>query len=92
MVPSAASLCARYRELAVPVTIIAGSGDAHALPRLHSQRLHEDVPHSQLFLLPEVGHMVHHTMPKKVFALIDQAAQSALTQAPAAKAPFALQR
>ena len=70
MIPEAIRLCDRYRELKMPVTIMAGAGDLLALPKLHSKRLHEDIAHSKLIIVPGVGHMVHQVAPEEVMEAI----------------------
>lgn len=72
MLPSVIGLGARYRDLTVPVIIMAGAGDLHALPGLHSERLHRDVPHSELQLVPGVGHMIHYSAPREILSAIDR--------------------
>lgn len=77
MIPAAASLSKRYRELKMPVMIMAGADDLHVSPTLHSQHLHREVPHSELHLTPGVGHMMHHMMPRRIAQAIDDAARAA---------------
>jgi pimeloyl-ACP methyl ester carboxylesterase len=74
MIPAAAKLEKRYRELTMPVTIMAGTGDKQALFALHSEKLHKELPHSELIAVPDVGHMIHHTAPEKVMEAIDKLA------------------
>lgn len=74
MIPSAYKLSMRYHELKMPIVIMAGARDLHAIPKLHSQRLHRELPQSELILVPEVGHMIQHTVPQQVFAAIDKVA------------------
>jgi pimeloyl-ACP methyl ester carboxylesterase len=73
MIPSAYNLSHRYGELKMPVVIMAGAADLHVIPKLHSERLHEELPQSTLILVPGVGHMVQHSAPQEVMAAIDQA-------------------
>lgn len=80
MIPSAASLEKRYRELSLPVTIMAGSGDLQARFELHSQRLHKELPQSELIVVPDVGHMIHHSAPDTVMSAIDRLAGRAAWQ------------
>lgn len=87
MIPAAHQLGSRYRELMMPVTIMAGANDVHALPRLHSERLHHELPQSELILVPEVGHMIQHTAPQQVLSAIERTANAA-PQAPASRQPF----
>jgi pimeloyl-ACP methyl ester carboxylesterase len=70
MIPSAAKLSKRYAELELPITIIVGDGDTIADPNEQSVRLHNDVPHSHLLVLNDVGHMVHHTKGDQVIDAI----------------------
>lgn len=80
MIPSAHKLSARYHELKMPIIIMAGANDLHVLPRLHSQRLHRELPQSELILVPEVGHMIQHTVPQQVLSAIERTANAAPLQ------------
>ena len=60
-VPAAFALSRRYQELTAPMCIVAGAQDRYVSPRSHSVRLSRMLPHSRLLLVPEGGHMVHHT-------------------------------
>jgi pimeloyl-ACP methyl ester carboxylesterase len=53
----------RYRELRMPVTIMAGTQDRIVDHRRHAVRLSGEVPRSTLLLVPNAGHMVHYAMP-----------------------------
>lgn len=66
MMPAAASAAKRHRELTMPVSIFAGADDIVVDPIAHSQRLHEEVPQSELSIVPGVGHMVHHSAMEQV--------------------------
>jgi pimeloyl-ACP methyl ester carboxylesterase len=71
MLPGAAkAFCQLYRELSVPVCLIAGSEDRIVDTDLHSLRLHRDIATSIFTRLPGVGHMVHHAAPQQVLAAI----------------------
>jgi pimeloyl-ACP methyl ester carboxylesterase len=70
MVPAAATLAGRLGDLRVPLTIVAGEGDAVVDPEAQSVRLAAAVPDSKLILVPGAGHMVHHSAPEEVAALI----------------------
>jgi pimeloyl-ACP methyl ester carboxylesterase len=67
-------LAQRYHELRMPVVIMAGTDDMHVSTSVHSEQLHGDIPHSQLVLVPGVGHMIHHVVPDQVLKAIDMAA------------------
>lgn len=74
LIPAAYRLMKRYHDLRVPVVLLAGTGDIHALPRLHSERLHHELPQSELIMVPDAGHMVTHTSPLSIVAAIDRGA------------------
>lgn len=75
----------RFPEIAVPVMILAGTGDLLASYRRHAVRLHHDIAGSRLRLWPGTGHMLHHVHPKGVIQAIDEAWEMA--EAPVAPAP-----
>jgi pimeloyl-ACP methyl ester carboxylesterase len=70
MIPAAAALRKRYRELQIPAAIFAGAADTIANPDTHARRLHVELPNSEVFVLPGVGHMVHHFVPEQVAAAV----------------------
>lgn len=72
MVPAAARLMERYRELIMPVALIAGSGDRIIDARKNSVRLHQEISHSDLRLEGGAGHMAHYADPADVMAAIDK--------------------
>jgi pimeloyl-ACP methyl ester carboxylesterase len=74
MIPAASRLSKRYGELKMPVTIMAGALDRVVDPADHSIRLHRELPHSQLILVPGYGHMVH-------YAAVDSIADAVATRA-----------
>ncbi len=69
MIPAAAALASRYGELSLPVTIIAGEGDA-IVDASQPQLFHQALPQSRYVQLEGSGHMVHHTAPDAVIAAI----------------------
>jgi pimeloyl-ACP methyl ester carboxylesterase len=75
MIPSADKLSSRYRELHMPVVIMSGASDLHVISKLHSERLHKELPQSELIVVPEVGHMIQHLVPQQVMSAIDKATQ-----------------
>lgn len=77
MIPSVMAVRWRYRELTMPVIIVAGDGDRLVSTPHHSVRLHRQLPNSELRLIPGAGHMIHHTAPRQVMAAIDSAARGA---------------
>lgn len=70
MVPAAAAMAPRLGEIDLPVTIIAGEGDAVVTMESQSVRLHELLPNSRLKAIEGAGHMVHHTARDQVAAAI----------------------
>jgi pimeloyl-ACP methyl ester carboxylesterase len=82
MIPSAMKLRRRYGELKMPVVIMAGSDDHIADAQHNSARLHDEVPHSDLRLVPQAGHMIHHLAPHEVMAAIDSANAAGLDPNP----------
>jgi pimeloyl-ACP methyl ester carboxylesterase len=71
MIPAARTLSKRYRELTMPVTIIAGDGDRIANPEHNARRLAEALPRSDLHLLSGTGHMVQYADADAIIAAID---------------------
>ena len=71
MVPAAAAMWRRLRELRAPVVIMAGTGDRVVDFESHAVRLHEELPHADLRLVPEVGHMLHYAVPDQVAEAIE---------------------
>ncbi len=70
MIPAAAGLAARHGELTLPVTIVAGEGDAIVATASQPQLFHQALPQSRYVELKGAGHMVHHTASDAVIAAI----------------------
>jgi pimeloyl-ACP methyl ester carboxylesterase len=70
MVPSAARFQHRYGQLRMPVSIVAGSGDMIVNHRHHTIRLHGEIPNSNILVLDQCGHMVHHHAPGMIATAI----------------------
>jgi pimeloyl-ACP methyl ester carboxylesterase len=66
MVPAVAAMRERYRDLHLPVTIMAGTHDRIVDVDSHAVWFHEAVPGSELRLVPEAGHMFHYAVPEQV--------------------------
>jgi pimeloyl-ACP methyl ester carboxylesterase len=71
MIPAALATKSRYGELDMPVVIMAGTEDRVVNVDRHAIRLHLDVPHSLLLLVPDVGHMVHYAAPERVAEAVE---------------------
>src|SRR4051812_591690 len=87
MPPSAMELQEHYRDLKLPVVILTGGDDQIADVDRQSKRLHEEIPQSELTVLPGLGHMVHHLAPDQVIKAIDRAAALADMVSPAPQIP-----
>lgn len=87
MIPAAAELQHRYRELKVPVVIITGADDQVADVDRQSARLHHELPESEFMSLPGIGHMIHHLAPNEVIEAIDRAAYRSSKQPQARSTP-----
>ncbi|MDB5931160.1 MAG: Alpha/beta hydrolase superfamily-like protein [Polaromonas sp.] len=71
MIPQARALSKRYQELRLPVTLIAGAEDMVVDLKAHSERLHNEMPRSQLHIVPAAGHMVHYMAQDLIMTAID---------------------
>ncbi|WP_441278265.1 alpha/beta fold hydrolase [Tardiphaga sp. 172_B4_N1_3] len=72
LVLNAARSQAHYKELSMPVSIIAGQNDRLIDPISQSGRLHDDVAQSRFHPIPETGHMVHQTATQSVVDAIGE--------------------
>ena len=77
MIPAVFALRRRYAELTMPVTIMAGADDQFVSATRHSAQLQQELPRSDLRLVPGVGHMIHQLVPREVMAEIDSIAKAA---------------
>jgi pimeloyl-ACP methyl ester carboxylesterase len=74
LVREAGRLTPRYHEIAMPVTIMAGDCDRIVSLRRHAERLHDAIRGSDLVVVPGMGHMLHHHVPREVMRAIDRVA------------------
>jgi pimeloyl-ACP methyl ester carboxylesterase len=51
------------RELKLPVLVVRGDSDVY-LSRAITDRLHDDIPHSRLVVIPEAGHFIQEDQPQ----------------------------
>lgn len=70
LLESAGALSKLYKQLRVPVRLIAGSDDRIVETNKHSARLHTELSMSTFRNIPGCGHMVHHAAPDEVAAAI----------------------
>ena len=73
MIPAARAFQKAYRELRMPVSIVAGADDRFVESE-QSSRLHREISQSILNSIPANGHMVHQTATVKILSVIDTAA------------------
>jgi pimeloyl-ACP methyl ester carboxylesterase len=73
MIPAAHELQHHYRQLKVPIGIIAGEDD-RLIEVEQAEALHRDIPQSNLILVAGSGHMVHQTATTAVLSLVDEVA------------------
>ena len=76
MIPFALSMRHRYKELSMPIVIMAGAKD-RVVKDSQAVRLHEEIPNSILRLIPGVGHMVHYAVPDEVARAVEEAGKPA---------------
>lgn len=74
MIPAAARFERRYDQLRVPVFIVTGAEDQYVDVDRQSVRLYGAIPHSELRVLPGLGHMVHHFAAGEVMKAVDAVA------------------
>ena len=72
MIPGAIAMRHRYQELTMPVVIMAGTKDG-VVNAKQPRRLHAQIPHSNLRMVPGVGHMLHYAVPAQVAEAIEEA-------------------
>jgi pimeloyl-ACP methyl ester carboxylesterase len=73
--PSLRAQMPRYRRLPMPITILAGAADVLVRASRHALGLHRAVPHSELIMLPGLGHNLLYGHTDLVISAIEQAAR-----------------
>ena len=76
----------RYRDIALPITVIAGDADKTVSTDIHSRAFARVVPHARLIVLEGVGHMVQQAAPERVVAEVE--AMIDRIASPAGAAPY----
>lgn len=82
MLPQAALLMRHALDLQVPVMIVAGAQDRLLMTGWHSRKLQQRLPNSRLQIIPNSGHMVHHTDPAIVLDAIREVASMITPETP----------
>jgi pimeloyl-ACP methyl ester carboxylesterase len=70
-----------YKEIDVPVRLLAGSEDGIVDTNAHSVRLQGELARSTLKVIPRCGHMVHHAVPNEVARAIVAVSQTGQARA-----------
>jgi len=74
MIPAAFASSKAYKELAMPMIIIAGENDRLIDIDEQSGRLHDEVTQSKLHRIAGTGHMIQQSATRDLMAAIDEAA------------------
>ncbi len=82
MVPAAKALAPHFGDLHLPVTLVAGAEDRLVDYRSHSARLHRELPHSRMRVLPGRGHMLHYAEAERLALDADELFAASTTQEP----------
>jgi pimeloyl-ACP methyl ester carboxylesterase len=85
MLSAVAAMQRRYRELRMPVVIMAGTMDRIVDYRKHAVWVHQEIAHSALRLVPGVGHMLHYAVPEQVVDAIEASFNNPMTVQSAAR-------
>lgn len=72
MVPGVFKMRRHYWEILQPTTIFTGDADRIVDPGRQSMRLHREIAHSDLRILPRVGHMLHYAAARKIAVVAGQ--------------------
>jgi len=81
MLPGAFATFRRHGELALPVTVMAGTQDGIASFEGQAHRLRRETPGSALRAIGGGGHMIHHTAPELVARVIAGARTESVPEA-----------
>ncbi|HLO63398.1 MAG TPA: alpha/beta hydrolase [Azonexus sp.] len=84
MIPAAMAMSRHYREISVPVEIFAGVDDKYVHAQKQGVRLHRQIEHSRLHLLPGEGHMLHYGKSRGIAGAIEVIAGAEAPVEPAA--------
>ena len=80
MIPGALALRGHYKDLNLPVIIIAGEGDKIVFKR-RSEQLAGEIQGSSLQIVKGAGHMVHHLAPLRVAGAIENVVKASRASA-----------
>jgi pimeloyl-ACP methyl ester carboxylesterase len=74
MIPAALAMRHRYHDLQMPLIIMAGDEDEVVDRGQQAVRIHQEIPHSTLRLVPNAGHMFHYAVPDQVAEAVNAVA------------------
>jgi pimeloyl-ACP methyl ester carboxylesterase len=69
MIPCVAAIEHRYKDVHVPVVVVAGAADK-VVHQAQARRLAGQIPESQLLVIPGAGHMLHYTANDTIVRII----------------------
>jgi pimeloyl-ACP methyl ester carboxylesterase len=75
MIPAALNLRRHYKNMTLPVVIIAGDGDKVVFKR-RSEQLRDSLPGSRLEIVKGAGHMVHYVATRQVAQAVESVTQT----------------
>lgn len=79
--PDLVLLCARYREIDVPLVLVHGVRDHVVWPRM-SEQVHRRVRGSELVLLEDAGHLPQFAHPEAIVTAVDRVDELARRREP----------
>lgn len=88
MMADTEKLHARYAELQLPITLLAGAEDRIVDAQTQTVRLHDAIPHSELRIFEGHGHMLHYTATGSVVDAVESAIGEDFESSPFGSAPF----
>ncbi len=65
-----AKISRRYRTIQIPTLIVWGANDI-VIRKEKAYRLHRDIPHSQLKIIPRCGHIPHEEKPHETLKVLE---------------------
>ena len=80
MIPAALGLCRHYKDLTLPVVILAGDGDKIVFKR-RAKQLRDSIRGSVLQIVKGAGHMVHHVAARQVAQAVESVIEASLIRA-----------
>ncbi|MEM6341124.1 MAG: alpha/beta hydrolase [Pseudomonadota bacterium] len=75
--PHITDMSKRYKDILIPLEMVHGDADTIVPMRIHSEPLSEQIEGANLTIVPNAGHMPHHSHPEAVIEAIDRAAARA---------------